>query len=997
LKRILQSIFPAPRRRVTVWTVLPLVIFLAAYGGVCFWLDWQGVMLFATPAWFALMTAAPWIWWMHVAGFGGLSGGRSVAALVTRLSLLGAFAMLMAEPRAVRTNHTLSVVFAVDVSDSIDDEALKRALSFVTATIAEKGEKDEVGLLVFGKNAAVELPPRLSFPFEGFINSRILKDGTNLEKALALGAAMLPEENQGRIVLISDGVPTEGTHTRVLDELKSRGIAVDVVPVEYAYEHEVWLEKLELPRFVKSGETYEASVILSSLQSGSGLLVVRENGREIYKGAVNYAAGKNKFTLPIYMRQAGFYEYEATIEAPKGKDGRSENNIAINYLFLKGKGKVLVATDPAGDPRDYTDFVKALRAADREVEVAPSYEFPRDALSLMPYDCIVFVNVPADAFDIVQLNAVKEAVYNQGIGFLMVGGKNSFGPGGYHRTAIEETLPVAMDVTQKKVLPKGALVIILHTCEFPEGNTWGRRIAQRAVEVLGAQDEVGLLDYELGGEKWVFPLTPAAEFQRLAVLIQRADPGDMPSFQRIMQMGLDGLKASDAAMKHMIIISDGDPSPPTPALINDFKQAKVSITGVAIFPHDGQDPIVMQAMARETGGRYYHPRDPNQLPAIFVKEAKTLKRDMIQNKTIVPVVDFPSPILKGITTIPELKAYVLTSPKARSFTVLKTPEKEEVEPILSTWKFGVGSAAASMSDLSYNWASAWMQWEHYQAFVRQLITDISRVDKPTNLQMQCFAAGGDGVVLIEDYSTTNDFLEIEALVNGPHERTETLRFRQVAPKRYQAQFPLWGKGRYSIAAIGAAGERKEQTIGGFVVPYSPEYQRFRAAPILLEEVAERTGGRNLLGKDTAAAAQEIFKARREPKRTSKPILDWFFIALAILLPLDVGVRRVQLDWRVIRGWLRFGREEAASTETLGTLLKRKKEIVFDASEKKQERPLVTTPTTFKPSGTTPRPSATPKPSPAPSKTEPSAEVDEKNLSTTERLLRAKKKRGTDQK
>ena len=994
MKKLFQSIFPSPRRRVTVWTVLPLVVFLLAFGGACFWLEWRGVVLFATPVWFAWMAAAPWIWWMHVTGFGGLSGARAVVALVTRLSLLGAFAMLMAEPRAVRINHTLSVVFAVDVSDSIDDGALKRALSFVTATVAEKGEQDEAGLMVFGKNAAVELPPRPSFPFEGFINSRILKDGTNLEKALALGGAMLPEENQGRIVLISDGVPTEGTMSRVLDEMKARGIAVDVVPVEYAYEHEVWLEKLELPRFVKSGETYEASVILSSLQSGSGLLVVRENGREIYKGAVNYAGGRNKFTLPLYMRQAGFYEYEATIETPKGKDGRSENNIAINYLFLKGKGRVIVATDPAGDPRDYADLVKALRSSDREVEVAPSYDFPRDALSLMPYDCILFVNVPADAFDIVQLNAAKEAVYNQGIGFLMVGGKNSFGPGGYHRTAIEEALPVAMDATQKKVLPKGALVIILHTCEFGEGNTWGRRIAQRAVEVLGAQDEVGLLDYEMGGEKWVFPLTPAAQFQKLAVLIQGADPGDMPSFQRIMQMGLDGLKASDAAMKHMIIISDGDPSPPTPALMNDFKQSKVSITGVAIFPHDGQDPLVMQLIARETGGRYYHPRDPNQLPAIFVKEAKTLKLDMIQNKVIVPVVDFPSPILKGITTIPELKAYVLSSAKARSFTVLKTPEKEEVEPILSTWKFGVGSSAAFMSDLSFNWASAWMQWEHYQAFIRQLISDIARVDKPSNLQMQCFAAGGDGVVLIEDYAQSNDFLEIEALVNGPHERSETLRFRQVAPKRYQAQFPLWGKGRYSVAAIGAAGERKEQSIGGFVVPYSPEYQRFRASPILLEEVAERTGGRNLSGKDTASAAQEIFKARREPKRTSKPILDWFFVALAILLPLDVGARRVQLDWRVIRGWLRFGREEAASTETLGSLLKRKKEIVFDAGEKKQERPRVTTPTTFKPSGAPSRPPSAPK-TPVTAKPEASAQVDDKNLSTTERLLRAKKKRDTD--
>ena len=62
---------------------------------------------------------------------------------------------------------------------------------------------------------------------------------------------------------------------------------------------------------------------------------------------------------------------------------------------------------------------------------------------------------------------------------------NSFGPGGYHRTAVEELLPVTMDITHKKVLPKGALVIILHTCEIPEGNTWGKRIAKEAGVAVG--------------------------------------------------------------------------------------------------------------------------------------------------------------------------------------------------------------------------------------------------------------------------------------------------------------------------------------------------------------------------------------------------------------------------------------------------------------------------------------------------------------------------------
>src|SRR4029079_2289934 len=90
----------------------------------------------------------------------------------------------------------------------------------------------------------------------------------------------------------------------------------------------------------------------------------------------------------------------------------------------------------------------------------------------------------------------------------MVGGANSFGPGGYHRTVVEEALPVTMDISQKKILPKAALALILHTCEFPEGNTWAKRITKQAIGVLGNQDEVGVLIYGPMAEQWVFKLTP---------------------------------------------------------------------------------------------------------------------------------------------------------------------------------------------------------------------------------------------------------------------------------------------------------------------------------------------------------------------------------------------------------------------------------------------------------------------------------------------------------
>ncbi len=981
LPRFIRSFVPSARRPVTFASVVPLVGFVALFAAVCIFVEWRGILRFTRPAAFWLVLVTPWIWWMSHAGGATLGKGRALAALLVRLVVAGLFIMTLAEPRAVRRSDVLSVVYALDVSDSMGEKVSDQALSWVMQTVTQKPPKDEAGLVIFGRDAAVELPPRQTFPFEA-INSRVARDGSNLAKALALSAAMLPEQNQGRVVLLSDGNETEGAVTAQLDELKARGVAVDVLPVGFAFEKEVWLERLDLPRVVKVGETYEASVLLNSLQRGRGQLVLRENGKTIFEKAVEFDAGKTRFTMPLYLREPGFFEYVATIQPPPGEDGWKENNLAIGDLFLRGEGQVLLVTDPKSDSRDWEPLVAALKAGQRVVKVQMAYEFARDAVSLMPYDLVIFANAPAEAFDAVQLQAMRDAVFNQGSGFLMLGGPQSFGPGGFHGSAIEEALPVTMDVTQKKVLPKGALAIVLHTCEFAEGNTWAKRIAKEAIRVLGAQDEVGLIAFTWGngnngGYNWIFPLTPAGEFEKLVPLINAAEPGDMPDFNTPMQMGLNGLLKSDAALKHMIVISDGDPSPPTPALVQQFVAAKVSVSMIAINPHGGQDQSIMQSIANTTGGRYYFPQDPSQLPSIFIKEAKTLKRSMLQNKVFTPEVQMPSPVLKGIDAIPPLRGYVLTTAKPRASTILRTPpdkaEPDQLDPVLATWRFGLGVTAAWTSDLGPSWAKDWLDWEKYRPFVKQLAIELSRVETKTDLRLNTFAADNSGAITVEDFAKEEAFLQVEARVVGPRGESVSVPLRQIGPRRYQGSFPLWGKGRYQViaAAAGRAGATEpEQITGGFAVPYSPEYLKFRSDPRVLQEIARKTGGRVLSSTDL-----DLYHPARQPRESSSPVIDWFLILLACLIPLDVAVRRVQLDWSLIRGWF-TPRSREDSTATMGALLGRKQKLrgVLDSAPgSRPQRPAPSTPLP-----PTPAQSSDP---------EPPGEAP----STTERLLARKRK------
>ena len=944
------AIFPRPRRPVTFASAVPMISFVVVFGAVCFLLDRFDVILFSRPAAFWILLLVPWFWWMNLGGFSGLTGVRNVVSLMVRLILVGIFVILLAEPRSVRKSDAMAVVFVVDLSMSVGTKWSEEAMRYVSRVNEEKPVRDELGLILFGRNAAVELPPATSFPLDEnlSVTLQIDREGTNLQKALSLAAAILPDDKQGRIVLITDGVATDGSYASVLDQIKSRGIAVDVLPIEYDNPHEVRIERLELPRRVKVQESYEASVVVSSLQAGKGELVLLENGQLIMAEPqkIKFNAGKNRYTVPIYLREPGYYEYTVRIIPEKDEDGSprdgfEQNNQAISYLHIKGEGKLLLISDPDGDDRDWRHLSDTLRQAGRVVERRSSYDFPTDPLSLLPYDCIVFVNVPRDAFVASQLAALRDAVMNQGSGFLMVGGDKSYGPGGYHRTEVEKLLPVTMDVKQKKFMPKGALVVILHTCEFAQGNTWAKKITQQAIKVLDDQDEVGVSAYTMpGGDKWLFDLTPASEYPRLATIINRASIGDMPSFGPTMKMGLTSLKNSDASVKHMIIISDGDPQSPGIAMLREFKKSGITIATVAVFPH-GTSTQLMKDIARETDGQYYQPTDPKQLPGIFIKEARKMKRSMIQNRNFVPNVSESAvltSVLKGIDSLRQLRGYVITTLKPQATAVLSVPPGEERQdegddPLLAVWRHGLGQTAVFTSDFSPNWARDWLSWEKYEAFVKQLIIEISRKSRTSNLRVQSFAAAGEGVILVEDYAQEVSFLEIEAVVVGPGNDRKTVTLKQTGPGRYEGRFPLSGQGRYQIAAAALGEGRDERAFGGFVVPYSQEFLRFRHNPIVLKEIAEKTGGRRLTAEE---GAKEIYGADRRTTKSDSPVTDWFLIALACLVPLDVGIRRVQIDLYLIRSWLGLTRTHTPSDETFAKLLRTKRSVAMTLEQKRRE-------------------------------------------------------------
>ncbi|MCA9049336.1 MAG: VWA domain-containing protein [Planctomycetaceae bacterium] len=1004
---IQRTLFPPARRQVRWTNAVPLVLFLLLFGGTIGYLVLSNVVDFLYPWAFGLLIVTPWMWWMQAAGHSGLTVSRGNVALFVRLLIAGLLTAVLALPRAVKTSDIVSVIYNVDVSDSVK-EAKDQALEIVAGTAAQKPSKDEAGLVVFGRTPAVEYPPRETFPFEKYLNSQVGEDATNLQQSLSLSLAMLPEENRSRVLLISDGTETVGELKQAVTELQARDVQVDVIPIEYNYQHEVLLERLDLPRVVRLGETYEAATVLTSLNDGSGTLVLSQNGEELTRVPVEFRAGKNRFAIPIKVDSPGYYEYGARIEVPASQDSRIENNEVENYLYIEGAGRILIVTDRAGNPEEWSYVEQALKQGERTVETISGAELPYDPLALMPYDAIVFANVPADELVAAQIQAVHDAVRNLGIGFVMLGGPNSFGPGGYQGSPIEDCLPVSMEISKKKILPKGALVIVLHTCEFPQGNAWAKRITKEAIRVLSAEDEVGAIGYGMNGDEWIFKLTPAKEYESLVTKINGAQIGDMPEFTSTMRMGLADLKESDAASRHMIIISDGDPPMPPPEIIKDFRDAQTTVSTVAIFPHDPRDAQVLSAIAGQTGGRFYFPPDPTQLPSIFIKEAKTLRRNQIQKRTFTPNLMNNDPILRDIAGLPELHGYVLTSEKddPRATVLLSAPPAEgdlvaddsDVDPILAVWRYGLGATAAFTSDMTNDWGRDWVGWSQFQQLVTQMMTRVSRVRREQFLRVFTYVNGNEGVVVVEDFHPEESLLDMNVTVSSPKGFRYSGPIRQIAPRRYQITVPLQGEARYQVQVSAEGTDRKEIAYGGFIVSYSPEYLRFQSNPIVLRDIAEQTGGEELDPTQPAEQLAQQIYGRRLPKRSTRPVFDWFLMALACMIPLDVAIRRVQIDL----GWIRraLSKRPTESTATIGTLLKKTESVRAGLAGQRpadtkpapcSDRPLTPRPMPQRPVGTATGKAEDAKTAPAAS----SGESAPDDGSTTSRLLAMKRKRDQD--
>src|SRR5579885_1358732 len=104
------------------------------------------------------------------------------AALGTRLTIVTLVVLALAQPLWGHTSEAMTVVFAVDKSESLSADA------FVNQALSQLNDKRRAGVIDFGRDAAVERPiDAVGGQSQGVA---VRADGTNIAEALHLARSM---------------------------------------------------------------------------------------------------------------------------------------------------------------------------------------------------------------------------------------------------------------------------------------------------------------------------------------------------------------------------------------------------------------------------------------------------------------------------------------------------------------------------------------------------------------------------------------------------------------------------------------------------------------------------------------------------------------------------------------------------------------------------------------------------------------------------------------
>jgi Ca-activated chloride channel homolog len=856
---------------------------------------------FLAPGWLYLLATLPYIPLVRGESLTDLSLAQQSLSMLFRASLIAGITIAMTRPSTIGENDKVATVFLADVSESVSDKQLAAAQQYLEEAWAAKKKDDKLFVVTFAERPLAVTgkdgkPPILA-------RHENHGAGTDIQAALQLAYGLYPPGFLPRSVIISDGNQTSGDILAEAYKAKDFGVKVSWKVFPEDRKKEIRVVSLDLPDQIKVGAPFEVTAEVWSTHEEEVTLFLRQddfpNGLEPAK-KVTLKEGINRIPFKSEAKAAGFTTYTLRISSPK-EDENKRNNETVATAPVKGRPRILyIEGEYERSPQVASYLKKALDRENIDVEVRGARGAPSSAKELERFDLVLVSDVPSMFLGLAQMTAIETYVRDMGGGFIMAGGQDSFGSGGYQGTKIEKILPVRFDGETDLNQPQIALALVIDRSGSMSGEKleMAKEAARATSEVLEPQDLVGVIAFD-NVATTIVHLQKASNRLRISTDIARLQPGGGTNILPALTEAYNMLAPSSAKVKHAILLSDGQAAYEGIAEICDQMRAnRITVSAVGIGDADRN---LLQMVSEHGEGRFYMTDNAAELPRIFMKETEEVQKSSLVEDAILAHVVKRVDMIEGtgVENAPYLHGYVTTKPKPLSEIVLIT---DRGDPLLARWRVGIGQVVAWTSDVKNRWAAEWLSWPGYSKFFAQVVRSTMRHQEHDSYDLAANVIDGRARVVVDAVNRDDRFVNgldtvLEVIDPRDSKVKRTIGMEQTAAGRYEADFPVDRYGSWILKAVHKRdGSTVAESVGAVSLPYPAEYLRTTPDEEPLRQAGVITGG-----LEQPKPAQIYATAPGEAIKYHKDLWPYVLVAVALAFLLDVYLRRVRLfGYRAIK-------------------------------------------------------------------------------------------------
>ncbi len=854
------------------------------------------MITFRNPEWLVLV---PFLvlagWW----------GRRLRLQAPLRVALLLVVLLILMRPQAHWQQEGMDLMVLLDRSESTEgrvDQSLPE-----WTKLLEEGKRNREDRLRFVDFAKDPLPQDVG-------GSTFTGDRTLTRTALAIQAALALREPERatRLLLFTDGFATEPL-TGLAEKLQRENVPLDVRFFNEPAGEDYRLTKLEAPHRVQTSEPFLIEVSITGPVDAPGKipLTILRNGEHLTQTEVTLKKGTGRAQFTDRSSRTGAQKYEALITPPN--DLHPGNNRQETWVEVVGGPRLLLVSGFENDP-----VGTVLRSMDYDVEIVTQPE------SLHPGQLagcrgVIFNNVPAHAVPADFLASLDFFVREQGGGFLMLGGKRSFGAGGYFHSAVDALLPVSMELKTDQRKTAVSMAIVMDRSGSMGATVPGgmKKMdladegAAKAIEMLGYTDSVSIIavDSEAHIPVSMQMIKDEANRQTMMQISRRISVGGGGIYTYTgLKAGWKALKDTKYGTRHLILFADAaDAEEPDDykRLLAEMTKEGATVSVIALGTKTDSDAKFLEDVARLGKGRIFFTNDATELPNIFTQETVAVARSAFVEEPVpckstggwVEIAD------QRLDWLAELGGYNLSYKKDWASQALITAD-EYAAPLVAWGQRGAGRCAAVSFPLAGPASEQARNWPGYGDFIQTLGRWLLGAEVPAGLGLRQELRGTElALDLLFEPQWEAAFAATPPLIvlaeGARAEVKRELTWRRLSPGHYSVRADL-GEGQLVRGVIQAG--KHTLPFGPVAVGRNAEWAFDAKRLEELRQTSLLSGGRELL---------DLKSAWKSP-----PALEWTdlrhgLLVLALVLMLaDALVTR--LGWKLPR-W--NARPKQSSTPT----------------------------------------------------------------------------------